>query len=84
MLGSLNTKDEGYFDGSTVFDWFHRKAREAGVKLDLNTPEGRDVFLKLAAEWLIGLMMGFLPPAQINLIGFFEDVPPDLEDAGLI
>jgi glycine/D-amino acid oxidase-like deaminating enzyme len=31
VLGSLNTKDEGYFDGYTVFDWFRRKAREAGV-----------------------------------------------------
>jgi glycine/D-amino acid oxidase-like deaminating enzyme len=31
VLGSINTKDEGYFDGSTVFDWFRRKAREAGV-----------------------------------------------------
>jgi glycine/D-amino acid oxidase-like deaminating enzyme len=31
VLGSLNTKDEGYFDGWTVFDWFRRKAREAGV-----------------------------------------------------
>lgn len=32
ILGSLNTRDEGYFDGSTVFDWFRRKAREAGVE----------------------------------------------------
>jgi glycine/D-amino acid oxidase-like deaminating enzyme len=31
-LGSINTKDEGYFDGSTVFDWFRRQAREAGVE----------------------------------------------------
>ena len=31
-LGSINTKGEGYFDGSTVFDWFRRKAREAGVE----------------------------------------------------
>lgn len=30
-LGSINTRDEGYFDGSTVFDWFRRQAREAGV-----------------------------------------------------
>lgn len=30
-LGSINTRDEGYFDGSTMFDWFRRKAREAGV-----------------------------------------------------
>jgi len=32
VLGSLNTLDEGYFDGSTVFDWFRRKAIEAGVE----------------------------------------------------
>jgi glycine/D-amino acid oxidase-like deaminating enzyme len=32
VLGSINTKDEGYFDGSTVFDWFRRKARDAGVE----------------------------------------------------
>lgn len=31
VLGSINTRDEGYFDGSTVFDWFGRKARAAGV-----------------------------------------------------
>lgn len=32
LLGSINTKDEGYFDGSTLFDWFRRKARDAGVE----------------------------------------------------
>jgi glycine/D-amino acid oxidase-like deaminating enzyme len=31
-LGSINTKDEGYFDGSTLFDCFRRQAREAGVE----------------------------------------------------
>jgi glycine/D-amino acid oxidase-like deaminating enzyme len=31
ILGSLNTRDEGYFDGYTVFDWFRRKARDRGV-----------------------------------------------------
>lgn len=35
LLGSLNTKDEGYFDGSTVFDWFRRKAIEAGNRAPL-------------------------------------------------
>lgn len=30
-LGSINRQDEGYFDGATVFDWWRRKAREAGV-----------------------------------------------------
>lgn len=32
LLGSLNTQDEGYFDGATLFDWFRRKAIEAGVE----------------------------------------------------
>lgn len=43
VLGSLNTKDEGYFDGSTVFDWFHRKAREAGVEYLSDEVVGLDV-----------------------------------------
>ncbi len=30
-LGSINRKDEGYFDGATMFDWWRRKAREAGA-----------------------------------------------------
>ncbi len=32
LLGSINTVDEGYWDGATVFDWFRRKAREGGVE----------------------------------------------------
>lgn len=32
LLGSINTKDEGYWDGGTVFDWFRRSARERGVE----------------------------------------------------
>ena len=31
-LGSINTVDEGYWDGGTVFDWFRRSARERGVE----------------------------------------------------
>lgn len=31
VLGSINTLDEGYWDGATVFDWFKRRAREGGV-----------------------------------------------------
>ncbi len=31
LLGSINRKDEGYFDGSTLFDWWRRSARERGV-----------------------------------------------------
>ncbi|MEM8631083.1 MAG: FAD-binding oxidoreductase [Pseudomonadota bacterium] len=30
-LGSFGAEDEGYFDGTTMFDWWRRKAMEAGV-----------------------------------------------------
>ncbi|MDA9865303.1 FAD-binding oxidoreductase [bacterium] len=32
VLGSINTVDEGYWDGSVVFDWFRRVARDRGVE----------------------------------------------------
>ena len=32
VLGSINLKDEGYWDGGTVFDWLRRSARECGVE----------------------------------------------------
>ncbi len=32
VLGSINTVDEGYWDGSTVFEWWRRKAIERGVE----------------------------------------------------
>ena len=32
VLGSINRRDEGYFDGSTMFDWLKRKAREGGAE----------------------------------------------------
>ncbi|MBT8410254.1 MAG: FAD-binding oxidoreductase, partial [Octadecabacter sp.] len=31
-LGSINLVNEGYWDGATVFDWWRRKSREAGVE----------------------------------------------------
>lgn len=43
ILGSLNTRDEGYFDGSTVFDWFRRKAIEAGVEYIQNEVTGLEL-----------------------------------------
>jgi len=36
LLGSHNTLDEGYFDGSTVFDWWRRMARAGGVEYITN------------------------------------------------
>ena len=65
VLGSLNTLDEGYFDGSTVFDWFRRKAREAGVDyladevtgLDLTGPRVTGVRLKSGRTIACGLVV---------------------------
>ena len=36
VLGSLNTVDEGYFDGITLFDQFRRQARARGVEYVAN------------------------------------------------
>lgn len=32
VLGAINTVDEGYWDGFTVFDWLRRKAIQRGVE----------------------------------------------------
>jgi len=32
VLGSINTVNEGYFDGGGLFDWFRRSARERGAE----------------------------------------------------
>ncbi len=36
LLGSHGTRDEGYFDGGTMFEWWRRKARERGVEFVSN------------------------------------------------
>ena len=36
VLGSINTVDEGYFDGITVFDCWRRQARDRGVEYVAN------------------------------------------------
>lgn len=32
VLGSINLKDEGYWDGGAVFDWWRRSAQDRGVE----------------------------------------------------
>lgn len=32
VVGSINLKDEGYWDGGTVFDWWRRSAQDRGVE----------------------------------------------------
>lgn len=36
VLGSINRRDEGYWDGATVFDWWQRQARERGAEYIAN------------------------------------------------
>ena len=36
VLGSINRKDEGYWDGGTVFDWWRRSAMDRGVEYVAN------------------------------------------------
>ncbi|MEM6897657.1 MAG: FAD-binding oxidoreductase, partial [Pseudomonadota bacterium] len=39
-VGSINRKDEGYWDGGTVFEWFRRLARERGTEYRRNRVVG--------------------------------------------
>ena len=36
VLGSHNPRDEGYFDGATMFDWLRRMARRNGIEYVTN------------------------------------------------
>ena len=55
ILGSHGTKDEGYWDGGALFDWFRRKAIEAGVEYvsgevtDISTSKGCATAVTLAS-----------------------------------
>jgi glycine/D-amino acid oxidase-like deaminating enzyme len=43
QLGSINLKDEGYWDGGTVFDWWRRGAKDNGVEYITNRVVAMDV-----------------------------------------
>ncbi len=43
VLGSINTRDEGYFDSMAVFEWLRRQARERGVEYVEADVTGMDV-----------------------------------------
>lgn len=43
VLGSINCRDEGYWDGGTVFDWFRRQAQDRGVDYVQNRVTAMDV-----------------------------------------
>lgn len=43
LLGSINLKDEGYWDGGTVFDWWRRSAKDRGIEYVTNRVAAIDV-----------------------------------------
>ena len=43
LLGSFGTRDEGYFDGGAMFDWWRRKARDLGAEFVSNAVVGIEV-----------------------------------------
>ncbi|GGD22286.1 NAD(P)/FAD-dependent oxidoreductase [Sinisalibacter lacisalsi] len=43
VLGAHNLRDEGYFDGGTMFEWWRRLARERGVEFVTGDVVGIDV-----------------------------------------
>ena len=43
VLGSHNLVDEGYFEGSTMFEWWRRMARKAGAECIQNEVVGLDM-----------------------------------------
>lgn len=49
VLGSINRRDEGYWDGGTVFDWFRRQARERGAEYVAGEVVGIDVAMDRVA-----------------------------------
>jgi len=60
VLGSINTRDEGYWDGGSVFEWFRRKAMEreveylAGEVTGLTREGGRITQVALASGQSVG------------------------------
>ncbi len=55
VLGSWNRRDEGYFDGAALFEWWRRAARARGVEyvageaVDIETAAGRAVAVRLGS-----------------------------------
>ena len=60
VLGSINTVNEGYFDGATLFDWWRRQARERSVEfvsgevVSIARTDGRVETVTLASGDVIG------------------------------
>ncbi|MEM8824207.1 MAG: FAD-binding oxidoreductase [Pseudomonadota bacterium] len=60
VLGSHGARDEGYFDGTTMFEWWRRLARERGVTYragdvtGIERADGRVTGVSLADGTLIG------------------------------
>ncbi|MEM9268254.1 MAG: FAD-binding oxidoreductase [Pseudomonadota bacterium] len=81
-LGSINLRDEGYWDGNTVFEWFRRDARAGGVtfledEVDSLTRKGAkitDVALASGASIACGAVVNAAGPraSQVAQLAGFE------------
>lgn len=56
VLGSHNSRDEGYFDGITVFDWWRKLARERGIEFIAG--EVVDIERSKAGDRVTGVALG--------------------------
>ena len=85
ILGSHNLVDEGYFEGSTMFEWWRRQARKAGVEYIQNEVVGLDMATTGQAVAAIKLASGETIPCGIavNAAGPRAAVVADMAGVGL-
>jgi glycine/D-amino acid oxidase-like deaminating enzyme len=87
VLGSWGARDEGYFDGGTLFEWWRRLARERGVAfhageaaaVGLRGGRARGVTLACGAELgadIVVLAAGTRTPALARTAGIALPVEP--------
>ena len=53
ILGSINLKDEGYFDGAALFDWWRKLSRQRGVEYLVGEVAGLNVAGDRVAEVIL-------------------------------
>ena len=85
VLGSINTRDEGYWDGGTLFEWLRRSARARGVEyvagevVAMERAGGRVTHLRLASGDRVacGQVVNAAGPraAQVAAMAGIDDLP---------
>lgn len=87
VAGNHNRRDEGYFDGAGIFDWFRRAGRKSGITyiedevvgLDVATGRVTAVTLKSGAKLACGIVVnaaGTRAPALARMAGLDLPIEP--------